>query len=181
MLRCLVGAAVPVALLLGSTACEHPRPVPTRAPISWTTAPTTDERHLAVMAAARAIDPCALIPRATLGGIGTVMTVEATAPDTCVAELNSTEFGKKTRLNWSLTASREPLKPFDGSTETQVGDATVITERDGAEPSPGSMTRTCMAAARFPATVGLFVQVIAPVADNPCAPRRWAPGFLLSH
>ncbi|WP_280347716.1 hypothetical protein [Nocardia neocaledoniensis] len=169
MLRRLIVAAASVVLSLGSTACEEPRPVPVRVPIAWNTAPTTDEQHLAVMAAARAIDPCALIPRATLGEIGTVPTVVASAPDTCAAELNSTEFGAKTRVSWSLNLAPEPLEPFEGSTRTQIGDATVFAERPRADAEPGSMARTCMATARFPATIGLFVQVSTPLADEPCA------------
>ncbi|MFD4430464.1 hypothetical protein [Nocardia sp. NPDC058497] len=130
------------------------------------------------MASVRAIDTCALIPRATLDGIGTIMTVEASAPDTCAAELDSTEIGKKTRLTWSLSTSRDPLGPSSGTTETKIGDATVHTERD-AQPAPDSKIRTCTAWTRFPATVGLFVHVSAPIAAQPCAAHDAAlPGAL---
>lgn len=86
MLRRLIVAAASVVLSLGSTACEEPRPVPVRVPIAWNTAPTTDEQHLAVMAAARAI--------------------------------------------------------AEGSTRTQIGDATVFAERPRAEPAVGTSPDT---------------------------------------
>ncbi|MGW6728976.1 hypothetical protein ACWF9G_24005 [Nocardia sp. NPDC055029] len=149
-----------------------------RPPIAWNTAPDTDEQRLAVLAAARAIDPCALIPRETLGELGTVLSVAASAPDTCAAELNSTEFAEKTRLSWSLTVSADAPDKFPGGVESRIGDATVVSERDS-EPDPGVQIHSCMATSWFPATVGVFLQVSTPVADEPCAVvDRVLPGTL---
>lgn len=161
-----VAAAVVVTLALAG--CQEQQGS-TRPPISWATAPASDDQHLATLAAARGIDPCALVPRSTLATIGTVLTVEADTPYSCAAQLNSTAFGSKTRLSWSLTIERDPLTAFDGSVESRIGDAVVFAERDGAVPAPDVLVHTCMATARFPVTIGLFVQVSTPVTDKPCA------------
>ncbi|PKV80291.1 hypothetical protein [Nocardia fluminea] len=163
----IVAAAVIAAL--GLVGCQDQRQEPTRPPVSWTTAPISDDQHLAVLGAARAIDPCALVPRSTLESIGTVLTVEVDTPSSCAAELNSTEFGSKTRLNWSISVDRDPLASFEGAVESRIGDAVVFAERDGAEHAPDVLVHTCMGSARFPVTIGLFVQVSTPVADKPCA------------
>lgn len=165
MLRRLTATIVPVVLLLTATACADSRPVPS---IAWDTAPSTDEQRLALLAAVRAIDPCALIPRTVLDELGTVVSVTATATDTCVAELNSTEFEKRTRLNWSMFLDTEQVEPFCGGVVRQVAGATVVAERD-TEPDPDVLIHTCTALARFPATVGLHLMVSTPVADKPCA------------
>ncbi|MGS2805810.1 hypothetical protein [Nocardia sp. MW-W600-9] len=178
MLRRLLATVVPVLLLLGSTGCEDPRPVTVRPPIAWTTPPTTDTERRAVLAAARAIDPCALIPRATLDALGTVQTVDATAPDSCVAELNSTDLGKQTRLAWTVLVAPSPSDPYPGGVERTIGDATVLADRD-TEPEPDVVVRSCAARARFPVTIGLFVHAATPITDLPCALLdRVLPGAL---
>ncbi|MFD3703943.1 hypothetical protein ACFWUP_12395 [Nocardia sp. NPDC058658] len=162
-----VAAAVTAAVVLAG--CQEQRPGATRPPISWATAPTSDDQYLATMAAARAIDPCALVPRSALDAIGTVLNVEADTPSSCAAELNSTEFGSKTSLSWSITVNRDPLDSFDGGVESRIGDAVVFAEQDEAGPESGVQVHSCMATARFPVTIGLFVQMTTPVADKPCA------------
>lgn len=177
MLRRLAGVVAAAVLLTGVAGCDDPEPA-SIAPIAWDTAPSTDEQRLAILAAARAIDPCALIPRPVLEEHGTVLSVAARSTDSCAAELDSTDFGKKTSLNWSIFLSAEPLEPLPDSVESRLGDASVVAQRD-TPPDPDVLTHPCTGLALYPATVGVSLQISTPVADKPCALLdRVLPGAL---
>ncbi|MEU2251627.1 hypothetical protein ABZ540_00450 [Nocardia xishanensis] len=171
MLRRFAAAFAAVIVVLGVAACQDELPtMPAGPAISWSTAPASDEEYLAVMAAVRAIDPCAIIPRQELTAIGTVVKVEARSTYTCEATLGSAEFGKSTIVRWSLGVSRDPVEGSDTmEPPARIGDATMVVDREADAAEQGSMTRTCTALGQFPSTVLLDVNVVTPTDQLPCA------------
>ncbi|MFD4438511.1 hypothetical protein ACFWPK_01880 [Nocardia sp. NPDC058519] len=180
MRRCAVAAAV----MIGLTACQENLPkqraaTPIEAasamPAYWKTAPTTDNQRLELLRRLRAIDPCALVPRADLAKFGKLIEVENRGPSRCEATFDSTESGKGTSVSWATGVAptgygwgNSELEEVDGIT---IG---VLDDLDGAPPREGQLDRSCVATAVFANTTTLPVHVRTPLGTEPCPPAQAA-------
>ncbi len=177
--RCAVAAVV----VIGLTACQED--VPTRPatpieaasamPVYWKTAPTTDDQRLEILRRVRAIDPCALVPRADLTKVGKLLTIETRGPSSCEATFDSTESGKGTSISWSIGVAPTGYG-WTEATRQQVDGITVgvLDDLRGAPPREGLLDRTCLATAAFANTVTLPVTVRTPLGTEPCPAAQTA-------
>ncbi|MGX1810187.1 hypothetical protein ACWIGI_31105 [Nocardia sp. NPDC055321] len=169
MIRRAVMAVLP---LLFVTGCGGGEPEPS----FWLTAPGNDDQRLEAMRRTRAIDPCALLPRAQLEKLGTLLSVSTKGPESCAAVLDSTDRNTGTALTWSAFVG---TTTSDGRiTRTTVADVPVEL-LDADLPANFEYSRDCIAKAQFPAGVTLRLQVRTPSAGNPCdlATRQLAPAI----
>ncbi|MFC4126339.1 hypothetical protein [Nocardia rhizosphaerae] len=172
----LAGLAVTV---LAPTACQEQPPAaqpaaPAEAaaavPTYWKTAPASDTARIELLARLRAVDPCALIPRAALAAFGEPLRVENSKPGGCEATFGSTEIEERTSISWSLGAAPQGYtwgaakrRTVDGITIGTVSDA------DSANPTESRPPhRTCLAVAAFGNTTTLPVTVNTPLGTEPC-------------
>lgn len=136
----------------------------------WFTAPQSDNQRLEVLHRARAIDACALIPRAELAKLGAIRTVESNQPDSCKAEMGSEEDHKGTELQWAVVVGT--VQQGAKTTETTI-DGTNVLLGDNRENVPEALRdklleRKCTAMAQFPAGAVLMMFVTTPLDTDAC-------------
>ncbi|MFE1591983.1 hypothetical protein [Nocardia sp. NPDC058705] len=172
--RCAAAAAV----IIGLTGCQENLPkqraaTPIEAasamPEFWKTAPTTDDQRLELLRRLRAIDPCALVPRADLAKFGKLIEVENRGPSRCEATFDSTESGKGTSVSWAIGVAptgygwgESKREEVDGITVGTLGDL------DNGPLREGQLDRSCLATAVFANTTTLPVSVRTPLGTEPC-------------
>ncbi len=137
----------------------------------WSTAADSDEDELAVLRKVRAIDVCALLPRAALGTFGTVREVENVHPNQC--RLNIAVAGHLTGIDatWSTGVMFEGEPSMDGPVDDQtMGDVRVLFNDEPAASDDPQVRGACQAWARFPAGADLSFSVRAP--QDACASAK---------
>ncbi|MFF2086069.1 hypothetical protein ACFVVM_20015 [Nocardia sp. NPDC058176] len=172
-------SAMIVAVMLGLVACQdelpgqrddNPISVAASMPEFWKTAPGSDDERWEVLRRVRAIDPCALIPRAELGHFGEPLQVEADNLNRCSTTFGSTESGKGTKIGWSLGVAPEGY--IWGETKRDEVDGITVGMLRDLDASPeleGKLTeRSCTAIASFANTVTLPLRVSTPLGTEPC-------------
>ncbi|MFE1591984.1 hypothetical protein [Nocardia sp. NPDC058705] len=129
----------------------------------WSTAADSDPAKVAVLRKVRAIDVCALLPRAALGGLGTVRDVENVHPNQC--RLNIAVDGHLTGIDatWSTGVMFEGEPSMDGPVdEESMGDVRVLFNDEPASSADPQVRGACQAWARFEAGADLSFSVRAP-------------------
>lgn len=170
--------AVGAAVMIGLTACQENVPkqrpaTPIEAasamPAYWKTAPATDDQRLDLLRRLRTIDPCALIPRADLEKLGTLLQVENDGPSKCEATFDSTETHKGTSVSWAIGVApdgyswgQSERQEVDGITVGRLGDL------DNGPLREGQLDRSCLATAAFANTATLPMIVRTPLGTEPC-------------
>ncbi|MFE6862831.1 hypothetical protein [Nocardia sp. NPDC057668] len=166
MIRRLAAAALPLFLL---AACADDQS-PTRPAGFWFTAPRNDEIRLEALDRARAVDPCALVPRAELAKIAPIRSVENDDRDSCEAELGSAEANKGIELDWAVVfatvqeGAKSAKTTIAGTDVLLAGDKNNIPEDQFAK----LVQRNCTATAQFPAGAALMLFVTTPLGTEPC-------------
>ncbi|WP_225732488.1 MULTISPECIES: hypothetical protein [unclassified Nocardia] len=160
------------ALLATAVACGNGEAAqPTSAPVDfWDTAPQNDQQYWEVYKRARAIEPCALIPRAELAKLGTVRSVVVTGPESCAAQLDSVKLGGSVRAQWRALAGTVEENGRVGTTK-RIEDttATVVADKDTrADKQIPAGERACTVSAKFPAHAGVSLAVTVPGGVEPC-------------
>ncbi|MEV6387334.1 hypothetical protein [Nocardia xishanensis] len=165
-------AVAAVVVSLGVSACQDDLPItPAGSGGYWSTAPQTDDQRWELLRKVRAIDPCALVPRAELAKIDVVSWVEVSKPDSCAARMGSSESGKGTELRWSLFVAPGGFVHHERARTTMMGSITVATVSD-LEANPDHqgklVERNCTASASFPSTAAVMVFATTPLGTEPC-------------
>ncbi|MFI2320683.1 hypothetical protein [Nocardia beijingensis] len=166
--------ALIAAVLLTAAACQDDSPaaVPQTGDGSfWSTVPRTGEQRLEVLRRMRAMDTCALLPRAELTEVGRVLSVGTDALNSCKAELDSSEHYKGKTVRWAMVGPAPEVKNERGTTE-RLGDVTItlLADKDTltAEQAGQLVQRTCSATARFPSFAAIRLSVDTPLGVEPC-------------
>ncbi|MFD3506622.1 hypothetical protein [Nocardia sp. NPDC058666] len=129
----------------------------------WSTAPVSDPDKLAVVRKVRAIDVCALLPRAALGTLGTVRDVENVHPNQC--RLSIAVDGHLTGIDatWSTGVMFEGEPSMDGPVDEEtMGDVRVLFNAELPASADPQVRGACQAWARFEAGADLSLSVRAP-------------------
>ncbi|MGV9822180.1 hypothetical protein [Nocardia xishanensis] len=171
-MRRFAAAVAAVVVLLGVSACQDDLPItPAGSGGYWSTAPQTDDQRWEVLRKVRAIDPCALLPRAELAKIDTVSWVQVRKPDWCEARMGSTVSGKGTDLSWSLLVAPTGVTRHERARTTKIGAVTVgtVSDLDANPDQRGQLVdRNCTASASFPSTAAIMLFVTTPLGTEPC-------------
>ncbi|MGV9613029.1 hypothetical protein [Nocardia xishanensis] len=172
VLRRFAAAVAAVVVLLGASACQDDLPItPAGSGGYWSAAPQTEDQRWEVLRKVRAIDPCALLPRAELAKIDTVSWVQVRKPDWCEARMGSTESGKGTDLSWSLLVAPTGITQHERARTTKIGAVTVgtVSDLDANPDHRGQLVeRNCTASASFPSTTAIMLFVTTPLGTEPC-------------
>ncbi|MBC7304963.1 MAG: hypothetical protein H5T78_28955 [Nocardia sp.] len=137
----------------------------------WSTAPVSDQDKIAVLGKVRAIDVCALLPRAALGTLGSVRDVENVHPNQC--RLNIAVEGHLTGIDatWSTGVMFEGEPSMDGPVDDEsMGDVRVLFNDEPAASADPQVRGACQAWARFVAGADLSFSVRAP--QDACASAK---------
>ncbi|MEV0341265.1 peptidase [Nocardia sp. NPDC050713] len=138
----------------------------------WSKIPENDQQRDEVLRHTRRIDVCALLPRETLGQLsefGAVRAVENDQPTSCKASLGPAGYLEGTKLKWSTNALPDQF-PQDRGTVRQLGDITTWTV---------ASERRCSVTARFPAGVGVYLDIETKTSTDLCATiEGLVPGML---
>ncbi|MFD4353232.1 hypothetical protein ACFWPX_11790 [Nocardia sp. NPDC058518] len=129
----------------------------------WSTAAVSDQEKLAVLRKVRAIDVCALLPRASLRTLGTVRDIENVHPNQC--RLSIAVDGHLTGIDatWSTGVMFEGEPSMDGPVdEESMGDVRVLFNDEPAASADPQVRGACQAWARFVAGADLSLSVRAP-------------------
>ncbi|MFE3318815.1 hypothetical protein [Nocardia sp. NPDC059195] len=129
----------------------------------WSTAAVSDQDKLAVLRKVRAIDVCALLPRASLGALGTVRDIENVHPNQC--RLSIAVEGHLTGIDatWSTGVMFEGEPSMDGPVdEESMGDVRALLHAEPAASADPQVRGACQAWARFVAGADLSLSVRAP-------------------
>ncbi|MGW6728978.1 hypothetical protein ACWF9G_24015 [Nocardia sp. NPDC055029] len=129
----------------------------------WSTAAVSDQEKIAVLRKVRAIDVCALLPRAALGGLGQVRTVDNVGPDQC--RVNIAVDGHLTGIDatWSAGVMFSGEPTMDAPvTEQAMGDVRVLFDDEPAQSDDPQVRGSCQAWARFVSGADLSMSVRAP-------------------
>lgn len=140
----------------------------------WLTAPASDAGRPAVLRRARDIDPCALLPRDTLAGFGTVLRIHNTAPSSCTATLNSDETGERTEFDLGVLVRKPgvashtedvPVRMVDGVAVSSVRDLDHLV---GGQREDQLVERSCTVTAGFGSQLSFMLFVSSPLGAEPC-------------
>ncbi|MFD3703944.1 hypothetical protein ACFWUP_12400 [Nocardia sp. NPDC058658] len=137
----------------------------------WSTAADSDQAKVTVLRKVRAIDVCALLPRAALGSLGTVRDVENVHPNQC--RLNIAVDGHLTGIDatWSTGVMFEGEPSMDGPVDDEsMGDVRVLFNDEPAASADPQVRGACQAWARFEAGADLSFSVRAP--QDACASAK---------
>ncbi|WP_147403973.1 hypothetical protein [Nocardia panacis] len=166
--------AMIAALLVTAVACGRGEAAQSSAAPAdfWAAAPQNTAQYWSVYERARAIDPCALLPRAGLAPLGAVRTVAVKGLDSCAAELDSDQPRGVVRVDLRVLAGTVDelgarvgtTKHFDGATALVIADKD--TRADKQVPPTGD--RACTVNTKFPAHAGFSISVTVPRGIEPC-------------
>ncbi|MFI9631478.1 hypothetical protein ACIHAX_02185 [Nocardia sp. NPDC051929] len=166
--------ALIAAVLLTAAACQDDGPAATPQTGDgsfWSTVPQTDDQRLEVLRRMRAMDTCALLPRAELAEVGQLRTVGTDGLNSCRAELDSSERYKGKSVRWAMGGPAPEVKNDRGTTE-RLGDVTItlLADKDtlSAEQAGQLVQRSCSATARFPSFAAIGLWVDTPLGVEPC-------------
>lgn len=166
--------ALIAAVLLTAAACQDDRPAAvsqTGDGSFWSTVPQTDDQRLEVLRRMRAMDTCALLPRAELTEVGQVLSVGTDGLNSCKAELDSSERHKGKTVRWTMAGPAPEVQNQRGTTE-RLGDVSVhvLADKDtlSAEQAGQLVQRSCSAMARFPSSAAIGLSVNTPLGVEPC-------------
>lgn len=168
-MRRFAQAVVALALVAISAGCLEEMPASPKSDMFWSTVPETDEQRWEVLRRVRAVDPCALIPRADLSRFGSVVRVEARRPEWCSTVMEATG---RTKIDWSLLFAPNGLHIGEGARATTVGAAKVTMLADvDADPSKKDelVERKCTATVTLPSTAAVMLFVTTPLGTEPCS------------
>ena len=174
MLRRLLGTTVAalrprrlvplIAVALTVLACQRagtPDTMPTGG--FWSTAAVSDQEKATVLRTVRAIDVCALIPRESVTGLGTVRDVENVHPNQC--RMGIAVDGHLTGIDATWTTgvmfSGEPTMDAP-VTEQAMGDVRVLFDDEPSGSADPQVRGSCQVWARFVAGADLSMSVRAP-------------------
>ncbi|WP_459545852.1 hypothetical protein [Nocardia sp. X0981] len=170
----MLGRLVALCLLLGClTACGTGAGDVRDAGGYRLTESATDTDRLELLRRARAVDPCALLPREVLAEFGTVLRVFNDAPSSCTATLDSDELRERTRFRLAFFV-RDPGVPSheEGAPVRMVDGAEVTTVRDldrfGEEFADQLLERTCTVTAGFRSQMTFQLHNSNPLGTEPC-------------
>ncbi|MFC9963883.1 hypothetical protein ACFVH4_06500 [Nocardia ignorata] len=147
-----------------SVACG-PGPAPDAMPSDgfWSRAAVSDEEKVTVLRKVRAIDVCALLPRASLESFGTVSTVEDVRPDQCRAAIAVDGHLTGIDATWSTGVMFSGEPAMDGPVrEESMGDVRVLFDDEPATSSDPQSRAACQAWALFVSGADLSLSVRAP-------------------
>lgn len=178
MLRRVVVLALLTVLL---AACQDeavlPRsaPPPTARPVitdPYWSVPTEDAAARAEqLRRVRAIAPCALVSRAELATIGTVLAISPDGLDSCEAVLDSTELTEATivRLIVSMSWPGREVTPKPDTTirsgDVTLGEARAVSDAPAGSPSKEA---SCGSTGAFASGLRLIVTITGPGGAEPC-------------
>jgi hypothetical protein len=157
--------AASAALALPATGCQSDNEAAATDRVWFDTA-TTDAQRWELMRRIREVDPCALVPRATLEEHGAVREVHLGGPviTGCAASLDQGA-DQPTSIKWSLVKA----PPSSAVDETRrVGDVAVEILEPGGTDSGGDLSN-CWVTAQFPSLVQIFLTVKAAPTVDTCA------------
>ncbi|UFS95398.1 hypothetical protein [Nocardia huaxiensis] len=162
-------SAVIAILLLAAVGCaKDTEPAPPSG--FWFTEPRNDDQRLEVLRRQRAVDPCALLPRAELEKYGPVRSVRHDQPNTCEVNAGSDQPGKGTGA--SLAVIGGTLQGSGKGVEKTVAGvpASFLADRDGVDAADFAKTvlRSCQVTSRFPAGGGLMMLISTELGTEPC-------------
>ncbi|MFE6920878.1 hypothetical protein ACFVAV_07500 [Nocardia sp. NPDC057663] len=112
----------------------------------WSTAAVSDQEKLAVLRKVRAIDVCAPLPRAALGGLGQVRAVDNVGPDQC--RVNIAVDGHLTGIDatWSAGVMFSGEPTMDAPViEQAMGDVRVLFDDEPAQSDDPQVRGSCQA------------------------------------
>ncbi|MEV0245718.1 hypothetical protein AB0H76_03905 [Nocardia sp. NPDC050712] len=169
--------ALVAALAVVAVGCQQESPAGSPLDAFWSAAAQTDDQRSEVLGRTRALDSCALLPRAKLAELGSVIRVGTKDLNRCEAQLDVESHTKGKRVSWGVDAPLkeapyESLAPGKGTVE-RIGAATVALlsdqEMDPSAAAVRDVQRTCSAQVRFPAGAGVTLAVDTPAGTEPCA------------
>ncbi|MFD6395310.1 hypothetical protein [Nocardia sp. NPDC060249] len=161
-----------VTAVLTMVACGS-EPAPDSMPEGgfWSTAAVSDQDKVAVLRKVRAIDVCALLPRAALGTLGTVRDVENVHPNQCRVSIAVPGHLTGIDATWSTGVMFEGEPSMDGPVdEESMGDVRVLFNDEPAASDDPQVRGACQTWARFVAGADLSFSVRAP--QDACASAR---------
>ncbi|MEV6058681.1 hypothetical protein AB0L62_01635 [Nocardia asteroides] len=160
-MRRLILLVLVAATVAACQRAEAPDSMPTGG--FWSTAAISDQEKLAVLRKVRALDVCALLPRAALAGLGTVREIDNADPHQCRAGIDVEGHLTGIDATWAtgVAFAAEPI--MDGPvTEESMGDVRVLFDDEPAASTDPQVRGSCQAWARFVSGADLSLSVRAP-------------------
>ncbi|MFI1459240.1 hypothetical protein [Nocardia carnea] len=136
----------------------------------WLPESATNADRMDLLRRARGVDPCALLPRESLGEYGEVLRVYNPGPSACTAEIASAKAGGRIRLDLEVAVrwagvpepEEKPSRVIEGARVTSDGDSVLETDEGR------SQDRRCSVAAVFPSLATLAVNTSSPAGTEAC-------------